>query len=440
MQAILLSIGDELALGQTVDTNSAWLAEQLSRLGVSTLLHETIADDRGLIAAALRWAASKADVLLVSGGLGPTEDDLTRQALADAMGVGLEEDAEALAALEKFFAERGYRMAERNKVQALCPVGAAMIPNPSGTAPGLRVTLGASGGDSGGAEVFVTPGVPREMKAMYKAAVRPAIEAMLDEAGAGPRQAILTTKLNTFGLGESDAAERLGDLMARDRNPTVGTTVSEGLCSIRVRAEFSDPDEAQRQLDDTLAAVEAAVGPTAFGRDGDTLQAVTVDLLRHHNQTLSTAESCTGGMVGSLVTDVPGSSAAYLGGWVTYTNALKTSLLGVPPEVIEAHGAVSEEVVRAMAEGARQRSGADLAVSLSGVAGPGGGTPDKPVGTVWIALATAAGTDARCARLVGSRFSVRDRAAKCALQMVRLHLLGEGLDHIKWLAAEPATA
>ncbi|MEM9883853.1 MAG: competence/damage-inducible protein A [Planctomycetota bacterium] len=433
MQAILLSIGDELALGQTVDTNSAWLAEQLSRLGVSTLLHETIADDRALIAATLRWAAGKADVLLVSGGLGPTEDDLTRQALADAMGVGLEEDAEALAALEKFFAERGYRMAERNKVQALCPVGAAMIPNPSGTAPGLRATLA-------GAEVFVTPGVPREMKAMYEAAIRPAIEAMLDEAGAGPRKVILTTKLNTFGLGESDAAERLADLMARDRNPTVGTTVSEGLCSIRVRAEFGDPDEAQRQLDDTLAAVEAAVGPTAFGRDGDTLQAVTVDLLREHHQTLATAESCTGGMVGSLVTDVPGSSAAYLGGWVTYTNRLKTELLGVAPEVIEAHGAVSEPVVRAMAEGARQRSGADLAVSLSGVAGPGGGTPDKPVGTVWIALATPAGTDARCARLVGSRFSVRDRAAKCALQMVRLHLLGESLDHIKWLAAEPATA
>ncbi|MEM1028273.1 MAG: nicotinamide-nucleotide amidohydrolase family protein, partial [Planctomycetota bacterium] len=231
-----------------------------------------------------------------------------------------------------------------------------------------------------------------------------------------------------------------GDLMQRDRNPVVGTTVSNGICSIRVRAEYPDADEAQQQLDDTMAQVEDKLGPTVFGRDETTLQSSLVKLLLQEGKTVATAESCTGGMIGSLLTDVPGSSAAYRGGWVTYTNELKSSQLGVRPGVIEAHGAVSEDVVIAMAEGARQRSGADFAVAVSGVAGPGGGTADKPVGTVWLALATPHGTTARLARLLGNRASIRDRAAKCALQMIRLTLLGQDLDQIRWLARDAAKA
>jgi len=432
MNAILLSIGDELALGQTVDTNSAWAAARLATLGISTILHETVSDDQDLIAASIGWASTQADLIVISGGLGPTEDDLTRQALAQTLGVDLEVDPDSMATLENFFASRGYQMAERNRVQAMCPVGATMIPNSCGTAPGIRATVNR-------AEVFVTPGVPREMKAMIEASVIPAVEAKLDEAGHGPRDVILATKINTFGLGESDAAEQLGDLMQRDRNPVVGTTVSHGICSIRVRAEYPDADEAQRQLDDTIQQVEAILAPTVFGRDETTLQSALVNLLLEQGKTVATAESCTGGMIGSLLTDVPGSSAAYLGGWVTYTNELKTNQLGVRPGVLEAHGAVSEEVVAAMAEGARQRSGADYAVAVSGVAGPGGGTEEKPVGSVWIALASPQGTTARLARLIGNRASIRDRAAKCALQMIRLTLLGQDLDRVRWLAREPAT-
>lgn len=421
MQAILLSIGDELALGQTVDTNTAWLAAQLAAVGISTQLHETVSDDRGLIAASIAWASTKAELILISGGLGPTEDDLTREALADALGVGLAVDPESMKTLEEFFRGRGYAMAERNRVQAMCPAGATMIPNSAGTAPGIRATLNQ-------AQVFVTPGVPREMKAMFKASVLPFLQ-----EHAGGAQTILTTKVNTFGLGESDVAEKLADFMQRDRNPTVGTTVANGLCSVRVRAEYSDPAKAQTELDDTVAQVESKLGPIVFGRDDDTLQSTLVQMLTERGQSVATAESCTGGMIGSLLTDVHGSSAAYRGGWVTYTNELKSSQLRVPPEVIEEHGAVSEPVVTAMAQGAREKSGADYAVSVSGVAGPGGGTPDKPVGTVWLALATPDRTVARCARLIGNRQSIRDRAAKCALQMIRLTMLGESLDHLRWL-------
>ena len=428
MQAILLSIGDELALGQTVDTNTAWLAAQLASLGISTRLHETVSDDRGLIAASIGWASTKADLILISGGLGPTEDDLTRQALADALDVELIEDTESMRTLEAFFRGRGYAMAERNRVQAYCPAGATMIPNPAGTAPGIRATLN-------GSEVFVTPGVPREMKAMFNASVLPYLQSQ-----AGTAQTILTTKINTFGLGESDVAERLGDLMQRDRNPTVGTTVSHGLCSVRVRAEFDDTRKAQAELDATVAQVEAQLGPIVFGRDEETLQSTLIQMLVKRGLTVATAESCTGGMIGALLTEVPGSSAAYLGGWVTYSNKLKASQVGVSTTVLEEHGAVSQPVVAAMAEGARANSGADFAVSVSGVAGPGGGTPDKPVGTVWLALAGPDGTVARCARLVGNRNSIRDRAAKCALQMVRLTLLAESLDHLRWLRTPTPTA
>ena len=428
--AILLSIGDELALGQTVDTNAAWLAAQLSTLGISTRLHETVADDRELIAATIRWAAGRADLLIITGGLGPTEDDLTRQALADAMQKPLVEDADSLQHLETFFRERGYAMSARNRVQAMHPEGSQMIPNAAGTAPGIVASLDR-------ARVYVTPGVPREMKTMFEDRIRPALLDGLSDPGA-PRRIILTTKVDTFGRGESDVAERLGDLMQRDRNPTVGTTVARGLCSVRVRAEGQDPAATARALEDTAGQVEARLGPIAFGRDGATLQQAVLGLLDQRGQTLATAESCTGGLIGAMLTEVPGSSRSYLGGWVTYTNALKSDQLGVSTTTLQQHGAVSEAVVREMARGARQRAGSDYALAVSGIAGPGGGTPDKPVGTVWLALAGPETTLAGLANLSGDRSAVRDRAAKCALQMLRLTLLGEPLDHLRWLQVPTA--
>lgn len=424
MPAILISIGDELALGQTVDTNAAWLAARLASLGIACGQHRTVPDDLDLIAETIQSCAAIADVLIITGGLGPTDDDLTRPALAKAMGVELVEDPASVEHIASYFKGRGRAMPERNRVQATHPQTSAMIENTCGTAPGIRATLGAC-------EIFVTPGVPREMIAMFDRDIEPAIRSL-----AGNTRTILTAKLNSFGSGESDIAEKLGDLMARDRNPVVGTTVANGLVSVRVRSEADDPDHAQTQLRDTLAKVTEHVGPLAFGQDDTTLQHAVIQLLTEQHKTVATAESCTGGLIAAMLTDVPGSSAAVLGGWVTYANAMKTAELGVQDETLRRHGAVSREVVEAMARGALDKSGADYALSTSGVAGPGGGTEDKPVGTVWIGMAWRDGQQthvgARLAKLAGDRDTIRDRSAKCALQLLRLKLMGESLGHVKW--------
>jgi nicotinamide-nucleotide amidase len=426
MQAVILSIGDELALGQTVDTNTAYLAARLAERGIKTIYHQTLADDEVLIAGALSDASVAADLVLVTGGLGPTKDDLTRQALARAMGVELHEDANSLKQIEAFFAGRSKPMSESNRVQALLPVGSTGIKNDCGTAPGIRATLGK-------ATIFVMPGVPHEMRGMYDSAVLPTLE----ELGGGG-MVILTTKINTFGLGESAVGQMLGDLMDRAGNPTVGTTVAGGIVSVRIRSEFPDAAVAQQQLDATAAEVEKRLGAIVFGRDEQTLAATLLDELRMARLTIATAESCTGGLIGTMLTDIPGSSDVYAGGWVTYTNAIKISQLGVPTELIETHGAVSGQTVCAMAAGALERSGADIALSVSGIAGPGGGTPDKPVGTVWLGIASRRARvvphiEAVMAKFPGDRASVRNRAAMCALQMARLHLSGASFNDMTWV-------
>lgn len=427
MSAILLSIGDELTLGQTVDTNTAWLAGRLSGLGIACLEHRTVPDDLDQIAVAIQQSAERADILVITGGIGPTDDDLTRPALAKAMGVELIEDPESIEHIAAYFQGRGREMPQRNRLQATHPQTSTMIRNTAGTAPGIRARLGRC-------EVFVTPGVPREMVAMYERDIEPALRVM-----PGTSKTILTAKLNSFGSGESDIAEKLGDLMSRDRNPVVGTTVAKGLVSVRIRSEHQEAERAKAMLDETLERVSLHVGPLGFGQNDQTLQEAVIALLIEHGRTVATAESCTGGLIAGMLTDVPGSSAAVLGGWVTYADEMKADQLGVPSERIQQHGAVSREVVEAMASGALERSGADYALSTSGIAGPGGGSEDKPVGTVWIGMAWRDGESkrvgARLAKLAGDRETIRDRSAKCALQLLRLQLMGEDLNHLKWASA-----
>lgn len=426
MPATLLSIGDELTLGQTIDTNAAYLAARLARLGIACDRHLTVPDDTRAIADAITHCTQRSQVLIITGGLGPTEDDLTRAGLAQAMGADLIEDANEVQRIRAYFESRGRPMPQRNRVQAAHPVGSTMIDNTCGTAPGIRATLN-------GCEVFVTPGVPREMIAMYQRDIEPAIKQLT-----GTARTILTTKVNSFGSGESDIAELLGELMARDRNPLVGTTVSRGLVSVRIRSEHHDPAHAQALLTETIALVQQRLAPLSFGFEDGELQDAVTKLLIDKGKTVATAESCTGGLIAKRLTDVAGSSAAVLGGWVTYANAMKTSQLGVPAELIERHGAVSAPVVEAMARGALEHSGADFALSTSGIAGPGGGSDDKPVGTVYLGLGWRDGetlhTLARLANLPGDREAVRDRSAKCALQLLRLNLMGEDLDHMKWVS------
>jgi nicotinamide-nucleotide amidase len=413
MKAIILSVGDELILGQTVDTNSAWLSQQLAAIGVSILAHATVADDQASIEAAIHEGAQRADTILISGGIGPTEDDLTRQALASVMGVGLELNETWLAKLDAFFSKVGRPMPPTNRIQAMIPRGAEMIDNTAGTAAGIRAVL------SGGCRVFVMPGVPKEMKIMFERSIRPELAR---ESGGG---VILSTTLHTFGLGESSVAEKLGELMRRDRNPSVGTTVSGGIVSLRVNARSGSREIAQRELDETTTACKAALGELIFGADDQPLAMVVGEMLKQSRKTVTTAESCTGGLLAKYLTDISGSSEYFRQGWITYANEAKVSLIGVDESLLAKHGAVSEEVARAMAAGARARAGADFALAVTGIAGPTGGTEAKPVGTVFIALADATGVSARRNVFIGDREMIRDRSAKMALTLLRFRLIGE---------------
>jgi nicotinamide-nucleotide amidase len=414
MQAVILSIGDELALGQTVDTNAAWLSARLAGRGIHTQLQITVADDRRAITEALEVAVDQTDLIIATGGLGPTEDDLTRFALADLLGVDLSLDDNALKQIRRFFEQRHRPMVDRNRVQALCPAGARMLDNPIGTAPGIRAELK-------GTEIYCLPGVPVEMVEMFD-------RHLATTLGQRSGRVILSSILHTFGKGESAIAEMLGDLADRSRNPLVGTTVSQGIVSVRLRSEFDDYDIALQRMHETTEQVTRCLGELVFGYNSDTLASVIGRMLSSTGHTLATAESCTGGLLGASITEVPGASEFFRGGWVSYDNQMKIDQLGVDAAMLEKHGAVSEPVARAMAEGAARQAHADFALSTTGIAGPSGGTPDKPVGTVWIALAERRrrndfAVTAERFMLPGDRQIIRLRAAHAALNMLRLHVM-----------------
>lgn len=411
MKVHILSIGTELTMGQTVDTNAAWLSSQLATLGILCEQHVTISDDLPPIRRAIAAAASEADRVLITGGLGPTDDDLTRQALADAMGVGLQLHQESLDRIEEFFRARNRKMSAANRVQAMFPVGATPIENTCGTAPGIHARVNES-------EVFCMPGVPREMKTMFTRDVLPHLQRL-----SGGRACVQRT-IRTFGGTEAEIGEKIADLMTRGRNPTVGTSAADLIISIRINALADTPQEAARLADADVAEVYSRLGDWVFGEDDATLQTAVGRLLIDMKRTVSTAESCTGGMIAKRLTDVSGSSAYFLQGFVTYSNKAKSDLLVVPPALIEQHGAVSPEVARAMADGCRRVSGTDYAISVTGIAGPSGGTPEKPVGLVYIGLADAAGIDVRELRQGNhlTRDEIRDRAAKVALSWLRTKL------------------
>ena len=416
--AWVISTGTELALGQTVGTNSAWLAAQLAALGIRTERHVTVPDDAAATREVLLQAADACDLTLLTGGLGPTEDDLTRQALADAAGVPLELHSPSLEHLRAFFAARGREMPERNKVQALAPRGAAILPNPCGTAPGLRIELR-------GRPCYALPGVPFEMRVMFEREVAPQLRA----GGQGP--VLLSRRVHTCGLGESDLGQRIADLMQRGRNPEVGTTADLGVVSVRINVAAPTRAAAETELARTEAELRRRLGDAVYGRDDDTLASVVGAQLAAANRTLSTAESCTGGLIGALLTDVPGSSEYYRGGVIAYANDAKANLLGVGREEIETHGAVSAPVARGMAQGAARALGTDYAIAVTGIAGPSGGTAQKPVGLVFIGLCTPSETEVRECRFGSDspREAIRVRSARMALNLLRLSLLGSDAPH-----------
>jgi nicotinamide-nucleotide amidase len=411
--AWILACGTELTLGHSVDTNSAWLAQKLAGIGIEPDRVVVVPDSREGLAAVLREAAAACDLILLTGGLGPTADDLTRAALADVAGVPLEIDAASLEHIRAFFAERGRTMSPLNQVQALLPRGARALANICGTAPGISLDLH-------GTLCFAMPGVPFEMQTMFEHEVLPE----LAECAAG--RVLLSRSLHCFGRGESDIGYEIRDLMAPGRNPLVGTRAGLGAITLRIDARAAEHLAAQAMLDELEAELRRRLGNIIYGRGDETLPSVIGGLLVAAGQTVSVAESCTGGLLGKLLTEVPGSSRYFLGGVISYADQIKTRLLGVSAELLRSVGAVSPEVAQAMASGVAAALGSDWALSITGIAGPAGGSPRKPVGLVYIGLKPPAQTSVSKELHLGEptpREVVRERAARSALNLLRLALL-----------------
>ncbi|HNX26189.1 MAG TPA: competence/damage-inducible protein A [Phycisphaerae bacterium] len=409
-KAIIISIGNELTSGQGLDTNSAWLSRRLAEKGVWVISHHTVGDDLAAISSAIVQAAEKVGLVIISGGLGPTADDLTRFALADAMGVKLVLDEASLRQIEHMFESWGRAMSQSNRIQAMMPDGATAMENTQGTAPGIKATLG-------GTAIYVTPGVPREMKVMFDKCILPEL-AVCDDV-------ILHEIVNLFGAGESVIGEKIQDIMQKTGPVIVGTTVANGLVSVRIISSAASRAESQKQIDAAVAELRRRLGKLVVGVGSEaSMSAVVGELLEKSGMTVATAESCTGGLIGKMLTDRAGSSKYYVGGIISYSNEVKQEQLGVAQKLLDRYGAVSEQVAAAMAVGVRERLHCDWGISITGIAGPGGGTDEKPVGLVYTALAGHDGVEvAKNIIPPHSRESVRLRSALTALDALRLKLL-----------------
>ncbi len=401
----ILSTGDELLTGQVVDTNSAWLMDRLWDLGVMVRRKTLVGDDRDDLAAALRETSARADVVVVSGGMGPTEDDLTSECAAAVLGVPLELDEPSLRAIEDRFRYFGRTMTPNNEKQARFPRGATVIPNRFGTAPGFAFALGR-------AEVVCLPGVPVEFKGLCDEWAIPRIAARLGEVPAA-------RVLKLFGIGESHADHAMRPVMDDPANSGVRFGYRAHWPEVHLKWSVPGPG-AQARADRIAAAVRGVFGDAVWGEGKDELPDLVVARLAARGERVATAESCTGGLLAELVTRVAGASAVFDLGVVAYANAAKERFVGVPAALLAAHGAVSEPVARALAEGARRAGGAAWGLGVTGIAGPTGGTEEKPVGTVHLALAGPAGTTAVQRLYRGDRERVRRQAAYEALNLLRL--------------------
>jgi len=401
----ILSTGDELLTGQIVDTNSAWLMDRLWDLGVMVRRKTLVADDRADLLAALTETTARADLVVMSGGLGPTEDDLTAECVAAALGVPLEEDAASLAAIRARFEKLGRTMTPNNAKQARFPRGAVILPNRFGTAPGFRVKLQR-------AELVCLPGVPAEYRGLCE-------EAVLPRVAASEREVPAARLVKLIGIPESHADQAMRPVMDAPENAGVRFGYRAHWPEIHVKWSVPGPG-AEARAERILAAVRRLFGDAIFAEGKQDLPQLVVERLVARAERLAIAESCTGGLVAEMVTSVPGASATFDVGVVAYANEAKTGVLGVDAAVLAAHGAVSEPVARAMAEGARRRAGTTWALAVTGVAGPGGGTEEKPVGTVHLAMAGPDGTRTWARRFPGDRDRIRKTAAYDVLNQLRL--------------------
>jgi len=408
-KASIVTIGNEVLSGRTIDTNAAILGRELFSIGIPVISCYTIGDDVDAIVRSLNLACRDADIVLATGGLGPTDDDVTREAFAKFLGVKLQLQSELLYAIEEFFARRERRMPARNKCQAYIPAGTKALFNNIGTAPGIM----AAAGDK---LLIAMPGVPREMERMFTESVLPELR----QFASG--QAIVSKRLGCFGAGESAIAEMLGPIMQRGRNPLINCTAKCGIITLEIVATAANENEAQTIVEKDEELIRTKLGKLVYGVGDQSLAEVVGGQLARRGETLAVAESCTGGTLAKLLTDIPGASRYFTYGWFTYSNDAKIRELGVEPKLIEEHGAVSSEVASAMAEGARSRAGTDFAIAITGIAGPTGATEQKPVGLVYITVSSNGGLQTKRYIISGDRDLVRFRAALTALDVLRLEL------------------
>jgi nicotinamide-nucleotide amidase len=412
-RAEIISVGTEHLLGQIVDTNAPYICSVLADLGIAVYYRSTVGDNVRRVQDIFLQSLNRVDLVVATGGLGPTDDDLTVAAVADALGLPMELHEEAWAHVQEFFRKRNRPLTEQQQKQAMLPRGALMIPNSRGSAAGVIV-------EHNGKTLVFVPGVPREMKGMIADHVVP----YLRERGLAGQEVIRSRILRITGLGESAVEDRVRDLMRSSLNPTIAPYAHTGECHLRVTARGTE-QEAERLLGQMEAALRERLGETIYAVGETPLEEVVARALGARRLSIAVAESCTGGLIAHRLTRTPGASAYLDGGVVAYSNAAKQRWLGVPDELLERHGAVSAEVARAMAEAVRARSRTDLAVATTGIAGPTGATPDKPVGLVYIALARDTGTEVREMRYgtEPGRDGVKYLASQTALDMIRLHLL-----------------
>jgi nicotinamide-nucleotide amidase len=407
IKACVVSIGNELLNGHTTDTNCSYICGRLLSIGIPVVGAYTVGDDIKQIVRSLKRAAEDADIIIVTGGLGPTDDDLTRQAFAELLDVELQVRPALLKDIRKFFDDRQLPMPEKNIIQACIPKGASAIDNPFGTAPGVFVRTKKN-------LFFAMPGVPVEMKYMLEKSILPCLERK------GRAGFTVVKKVRCFGAGESAIAETLGNLLERGRKPLINITVGSGVITLHVVASAETKKQAQQLAKKDVDHLRSLLGDLIFGFDEQTLPEVVGHWLMKHHKTITVAESCTGGLVAKFITDIPGASDYFNEGWVTYSNKAKAEMLGVPRKLIEKHGAVSEQVASAMAIAARQKAKSDYAIAITGIAGPTGGTKQKPVGLVYISVCDENNCQTKKCLFTYTRELIRQRAAFTALNMLRL--------------------
>jgi nicotinamide-nucleotide amidase len=413
MKAEIIAVGSELLTPDRLDTNSLFLTEELNKLGIEVVRKSVVGDHRDTLSAAFKEARERVELVIASGGLGPTEDDLTRETVAELLGRKLQLNDAILRYIQGRFRQLGREMPAVNVRQAMVPEGAEVLENPRGSAPGLWI-------EDSGQMIALLPGPPRELKPMFQEQILPRLKRR------GSRIRMFHRELRVAGMGESALEQRIKPIYTRYADVNTTILAAPGEIQIHLRLWTEDAAHAQKTLDEISQSFELVLTDRIFSQDGSSLEEVVANILTMNNTTISAAESCTGGLLAQRLTSIAGSSSYFLGGVVCYSNELKTAWADVPPEIIKAKGAVSSEVAMALADGIRRRVGSMLGVGITGIAGPSGGSEEKPVGTVHVAIAHAGGVKERGVRFPGDREAIRWHAAQLALDMVRIHFLYNG--------------